>query len=194
MTRGQLIYPAGAIPMVMTDASDPMVAALIGAMIGGAAATAGAYIALRHRAHAAERARMATEIMYHVMTAVVLLEEALGAVEIVLYKREEGKGKKELRELAESLRKDLASAFAGFDPLRPHVDYRVGKLMRLPERAMKMLDDLEHRLGEAFALWEGGRLLLSAASGKDQRVKQFNDLVTRSATDVKKFAAILRSV
>ena len=175
--------------------ADVMTAMAAGAVIGGAAATAGAYIALRHRANAAERARMATEIMYHVMTAVVLLEEALGATEMVLYQREQGKGKKELRDLAESLRKDLAGGFAGFDPLRPHVDYRVGKLMRLPKPAMEMLDELEHRLNEAFQTWEGGRLLQVAAAGKDdQRVAEFDALVTRSAEDVQRFAAVLRRV
>jgi hypothetical protein len=175
--------------------SGTMFAALIGALIGGGLATAGAYLAMRNRANAAERARMATEIMYHVMTAVVLLEEGLAGIEQVLYTREQGKGKKELRDLAESLRKDLRAGFAGFDPLRPHVDYRVGKLMRLPDRAMKMLDELEHRLTEAFSLWEGGRLLQIAASGKDDgKVQRFDELVTRSAADVKTFASILKRV
>jgi hypothetical protein len=178
----------------MVDASDPAVAALVGALVGGVAATAGGYLAMRHRAHAAERARMATEIMYHVMTAVVLLEEALAAVEEVLYRREEGKGRKDLRDHAEALRKDLQNAFAGYDPLRPHVDYRVGKLMRLPGPAMEMLNELEKRLSEAFALWDGGRLLVSAATGKDESVKAFDDLVRRSASDVRRFASILRRV
>ena len=120
--------------------SDVLLAAVVGALVGGALAAAGAYLALRHRADSAERARMATEIMFHVMTAVVLLEEALAAVEEVLYLRDQGKGKKELR-------KDLHGAFAGFDPLRPHVDYRVGKLMRLPEKGMTMLDELEQIFG-----------------------------------------------
>jgi hypothetical protein len=123
-------------------ASDIILATLVGALIGGGAATIGAYLALRHRAHSAERARMATEIMYHVMTAVVLLEEALGSLGEVLLARDKGKGKKELRDMAEAYRKDLQRAFAGYDPLRPHVDYRVGKVMRLPEPAMKMLGGL----------------------------------------------------
>ena len=178
----------------MVDASDPAFAALVGALVGGAAATAGGYIAMRQRAHAAERARMTTEIMYHVMTAVVLLEEALAAVEEILYRREEGKGRKELREKAEAMRKELRNAFAGYDPLRPHVDYRVGKLMRLPGPAMTMLDELEKRLTEAFALWDSGRLLTAAATGKDESIKEFNDLVARSSTDVKRFASILRRV
>ena len=156
--------------------SDTLLAALVGALVGGVAAFAGAYLALRHRAHSAERARMATEIMYHVMTAVVLLEEALVALEEVLLARDQGRSKKELRDLAESLRKDLQKAFAGYDPLRPHVDYRVGKLMRLPPKAMAMLDELERRLAEAFTLWEGGRLLLKAAQGKDEDISAFDQL------------------
>jgi hypothetical protein len=175
-------------------ASDIILATLVGALIGGGAATIGAYLALRHRAHSAERARMATEIMYHVMTAVVLLEEALGSLGEVLLARDKGKGKKELRDMAEAYRKDLQRAFAGYDPLRPHVDYRVGKVMRLPEPAMKMLDELERRLLEAFMLWEGGRLLAKAASGRDEDVQRFDDLVTRSAADVRKFAQVLRRV
>jgi hypothetical protein len=175
--------------------SEVLLATVVGALVGGALATAGAYIALRHRANTAERARMATEIMYHVMTAIVLLEEALAGVEEVLYLRDQGKGKKEVRDRAQQLRKDLQSAFAGFDPLRPHVDYRVGKLMRLPEKGMTMLDELERRLTEAFQLWEGGRLLQVSASGKDdQRVKTFDELVTRSSSDVKRFSQVLRSV
>ncbi len=183
------------MPIRRSMDTEVLLATVAGAVVGAAAATAGAYIALRHRANAAERARMATEIMYHVMTAVVLLEEGLAAVGEVLYNRDQGKGKKELRDIAESLRKELHGAFAGFDPLRPHVDYRVGKLMRLPGPAMTMLDELERRLNEAFQLWEGGRLLQLAASGKDdQRVARFDELVTRSATDVQRFAAILRRV
>jgi hypothetical protein len=174
--------------------SEFLTAALIGALIGGFAAFAGAYLALRHRAHTAERARMATEIMYHVMTAVVLLEEALIAVEHVLLARDKGKSKKELRDLAESLRKDMERAFAGYDPLRPHIDYRVGKLMRLPESAMKMLDELEQRLAEGFRLWEGGRLLQHAASGKDEMVGQFDQLVTRASADAAKFAQVIKRV
>ncbi len=58
--------------------------ALLGALLGGFASFIGAYLALRHRAHSAERARMATEIMYHLMTAIVILEESLVAVEEVL--------------------------------------------------------------------------------------------------------------
>ncbi len=171
-------------------------AALLGAIVGGIAASIGAYAALKNRSHAAERARMATEIMYHVMTAVVLLEEALVAIEGVLLARDDKKlSKKEVRDVAEDLRKRLKGAFAGFDPLRPHIDYRVGKVMRLDAKAMVMLDELEHRLNEAFGMWEGGRLLLVAASGKDdESVFHFDKLVTRSAEDVKKFAAVLKRV
>lgn len=172
-----------------------MYGVILGAVIGGAGAFAGAYVALRHRASSAERARMATEIMYHVMTAVVLLEEALVAVEEVLLVRDQGKPKKEVRDLAESLRKDLQKAFAGYDPLRPHIDYRVGKLMRLPPKAMEMLDELEKRLFEAFSLWDGGRLLQTAATGKgDDRVEYFDALVTRGAADAQSFAHVLRRV
>ena len=176
--------------------TDILYAALLGALVGGAAASAGAFLAIRNRSHAAERARMATEIMYHVMTAVVLLEEALVAVEEVLLARDaKGKSKKEVRDLAEQLRKQMANAFAGFDPLRPHVDYRVGKVMRLNPKAMAMLDELEHRLTEAFNIWEGGRLLLVTASGKDAAsVATFDQLVTRSAADVKTFASVLKRV
>lgn len=174
--------------------TDVLYAALMGAVVGGAAATVGAYIAIRNRSHAAERARMATEIMYHVMTAVVLLEEALAAIEEVLFARDDKKmGKKEVRDLAEDLRKQLANGFAGFDPLRPHIDYRVGKVMRLDGKAMDMLDELEHRLTEAFNLWEGGRLLQVAASGRDdETVVRFDELVSRSASDVKRFATVLK--
>ena len=175
--------------------SDVLLAALVGALVGGAGATTGAYLVLRNRSHAAERARMATEIMYHVMTAVVILEEALAAMEEILILRDQGKGKKELKDAAEKLRKDLANAFAGYDPLRPHIDYRVGKVMRLDPRAMGMLDELEHRLSEAFSVWEGGRILTIAATGRDDaRVKAFDELVTRSVSDVKRFAAVLRRV
>ncbi len=174
--------------------TDVLYAALLGAVVGGAAATVGAYIALRNRSHAAERARMATEIMYHVMTAVVLLEEALVAVEEVLLARDgKGRSKKEVRDLAEDLRKQLSNAFAGYDPLRPHIDYRVGKVMRLDPKAMAMLDELEHRLTEAFNLWQGGRLLQVAASGKDDAsVAEFDQLVSRASSDVKRFAAVLK--
>ena len=174
--------------------SDVLYAALLGAVVGGAAATVGAYIAIRNRSHAAERARMTTEIMYHVMTAVVLLEEALVATEEVLLARDtKGRSKKEVRDLAENLRKQLANAFAGYDPLRPHIDYRVGKVMRLDPKAMRMLDELEHRLTEAFNLWQGGRLLQVAASGKDDAsVAQFDQLVTRASEDVRKFASVLK--
>jgi hypothetical protein len=174
--------------------TDILYAALLGAAIGGMAATAGSYVAMRNRSHAAERARMATEIMYHVMTAVVLLEEALAAIEEVLFVRDDKKkSKKEVRDLAEDLRKQLANAFAGYDPLRPHIDYRVGKVMRLDRKAMEMLDELEHRLTEAFNLWQGGRLLQVAASGKDdEAVVQFDQLVSRSAADVKRFATVLK--
>ena len=180
--------------MVQVD-TDLLYAALLGAIVGGAAATVGSYIAIRNRSHAAERARMATEIMYHVMTAVVLLEEALAAVEEVLLARD-GKGsKKEVRDLAEKLRKQLANAFAGYDPLRPHVDYRVGKVMRLDARAMEMLDELEHRLTEGFNLWEGGRLLQVAASGRDdEALVEFDRLVSRSAEDVRRFAGVMKRV
>ena len=117
--------------------TDPLYAALLGAIIGGAAASVGAYLALKNRAHAAERARMATEIMYHVMTAVVLLEEGLVAIEEVLIARDDKKrSRKEVRDMAEELRKRLQNAFAGYDPLRPHIDYRVGKVMRLDAKAM----------------------------------------------------------
>ena len=174
--------------------SDVLLATIVGAAVGAVAASAGAYLATRHRASAAERARMATEIMYHVMTAVVILEEALASVEELLFERERGKGKKELRDLAEARRKELRGAFAGFDPLRPHVDYRVGKLMRLPGPAMEMLDELERRLTEAFAMWDDGRVLSAAATGKDAQVREFDDLVTRAASDVKRFARVLRRV
>lgn len=176
--------------------TDVLYAAVLGALVGGAAATVGAYIAMRNRSHAAERARMATEIMYHVMTAVVLLEEALVAVEEVLLARDDkARSKKQVRDLAEDLRKQLANAFAGYDPLRPHIDYRVGKVMRLDSKAMKMLDELERRLLEAFNLWEGGRLLQVAASGRDDgSVAQFDQLVGRASSDVKRFAAILKRV
>ncbi len=179
--------------MAAMDAPEPMVSALLGALVGGAAAAAGAYLALRNRASAAERARMATEIMYHVMTGLVLLEEGLAAVEEVLLEREKGGGKGP-RDAAERLRKQLDGAFAGYDPLRPHVDYRVGKLMRLPGPAMGMLDELEHRMTEAFNLWDGGRLLHAAAKGDDDRVVRFDELVKRSSEDVRKFAAVLRRV
>jgi hypothetical protein len=174
--------------------TDVLYAALLGAVVGGAAATVGAFIAIRNRSHAAERARMTTEIMYHVMTAVVLLEEALVATTEVLMARDEKKrSKKEVRDLAENLRKQLANAFAGYDPLRPHIDYRVGKVMRLDPKAMRMLDELEHRLTEAFNLWQGGRLLQVAASGKDDAsVAQFDQLVTRAVEDVRKFAGVLK--
>ncbi|NIP34704.1 MAG: hypothetical protein GWN18_07125 [Thermoplasmata archaeon] len=174
--------------------TDVLYAALLGAVVGGVAATAGAYIAMRNRSHAAERARMTTEIMYHVMTAVVLLEEALVAIEEVLLARDDkGRSKKEVRDRAEQLRKQLGNAFAGYDPLRPHIDYRVGKVMRLDPKAMAMLDELEHRLTEAFSLWEGGRLLQVAASGRDDStVARFDELVTRSAEDVRRFAGVLK--
>ncbi|UCC92406.1 MAG: hypothetical protein JSW25_06955 [Thermoplasmata archaeon] len=176
--------------------TDILYAALLGAIVGGIAASIGAYAAIRNRAHAAERARMATEIMYHVMTAVVLLEEGLVALEEVLHARDDkSKSKKEVRDLAEQRRKQLVNAFAGYDPLRPHIDYRVGKVMRLDAKAMKMLDELERRLLDAFNLWEGGRLLLVAASGKDdEAVEGFDRLVIRSAEDVKRFAAVLKRV
>lgn len=175
---------------------DSLYAALLGAIIGGAAASVGAYLAIKNRAHAAERARMATEIMYHVMTAVVLLEEGLVAIEEVLLAREDKKrSRKEVRDLAEQLRKHLQNAFAGYDPLRPHIDYRVGKVMRLDAKAMTMLDELERRLNEAFGLWEGGRLLLIAATSKgDASINAFDELVTRSAADVKRFAGVLKRV
>jgi len=174
--------------------TDIVVAVLVGAAVGGAAAAAGAYLALRHRTASAERARMATEIMYHVMTALVLLEEALGAVEEVLIEREKGGGQKAPRELADRLRRELEGAFAGYDPLRPHVDYRVGKLMRLPGPAMGMLDELERHLSEAFAMWEGGRLLHAAVKGDDEKVQRFDELVKRSSEDIRRFAAVLRNV
>jgi hypothetical protein len=67
--------------------------------------------------------------------------------------------------------------------------------MRLDGKAMLMLDELERRLNEAFSVWEGGRLLLVAASGKDdETVYHFDTLVTRSAEDVQKFAAVLSRV
>jgi hypothetical protein len=181
---------------VVEVVSDFLTAALLGAIIGGVAAFSGAYIALRHREHSAERGRMATEIMYHVMTAVVLLEEALVAIEEILLARDDKRrSKKEVRDLAENLRKQLQTGFAGYDPLRPHIDYRVGKVMRLDPHAMAMLDELEHRLTEAFRLWEGGRLLSVAASGKDdETIDEFDKLVTRSATDVTKFAQVLKRV
>jgi hypothetical protein len=176
--------------------TDILYAALLGAIVGGIAASIGAYAALKNRAHAAERARMATEIMYHVMTAVVLLEEALVAMEEVLLARDnKSLSKKEVRDVAEKLRKQLMGAFAGYDPMRPHIDYRVGRVMRLDGKAMLMLDELERRLNEAFSLWEGGRLLLVVASGKDdESVYHFDTLVTRSAEDVQKFAAVLSRV
>ena len=183
------------ILLQMADLSqDVLTAALLGTVVGGAVTAAVAYIAIRRHTVAAERGRMSTEIMYHVMTAVVLLEEALAAVEEVLIARERGAGKKELNDLAGKLRKALERGFAGYDPLRPHLDYRVGKLFRLPEPAMKMLDELEHRLTEAFRLWEGGRLLNAAAKGDDRKVQQFDELVTRSAAAVKRFAQVLRKV
>jgi len=174
--------------------TDVMMATLLGALIGGVAAYLGAHAALRHRAHSAERARMATEIMYHVMTAVVLLEEALVALEEVLVARDgKDRSKKDVRDLAEDLRRQLQNAFAGYDPLRPHIDYRVGKVMRLDPKAMAMLDELERRLNEAFQLSEGGRLLQVAATGKDDAmVDQFDKMVTRSAADVQRFAVVLR--
>jgi len=173
---------------------DIMIATLLGALVGGVAAYAGASAAIRRRGDHAERARMATEIMYHVMTAVVLLEEALVALEEVLVARDgKDRSKKDVRDLAEDLRKQLQGAFAGYDPLRPHIDYRVGKVMRLDPKAMAMLDELERRLSEAFRLWDGGRLLQVAASGKDdESVDQFDKMVTRSAADVNRFAGILR--
>ncbi len=173
---------------------DPATSALVGALVGGAAATLGGYLAMRHRTASAERARMATEIMYHVMTGLVLLEEALAAVEEVLLERDKGGGGRGPRDAAEQLRKEMDAAFAGYDPLRPHVDYRVGKLMRLPADAMRMLDDIEHRLTEAFNLWEGGRLLQAAAKGDLERVAQFDGMVKRSSEDVRKLAAVLRRV
>jgi hypothetical protein len=173
---------------------DPAMSALLGALVGGAAATLGGYLAMRHRTASAERARMATEIMYHVMTGLVLLEEALASVEEVLLERDKGGGGKGPRDAAEHLRKELDAAFAGYDPLRPHIDYRVGKVMRLPAPAMKMLDDIEHRLTEAFDLWDGGRLLQAAAKGDDDRVARFDELVKRSSEDVSRFAAVLRRV
>jgi hypothetical protein len=174
---------------------DLVMAVVIGAVIGGVAAFSGAYLALRHRAHSTERSRMATEIMYHVMTAVVLLEESLVTVEQVLLARDQGKSKKELRDMAEQLRKEMERAFGGYDPLRPHIDYRVGKLMRLPKGAMGMLDELERRLSDAFVIWDGGRLLQVAASGKDDRsIEEFDKLVTRSSEDAKRFAVVLRRV
>lgn len=169
-------------------------AALMGALVGGAAATLGGYLAMRHRTASAERARMATEIMYHVMTGLVLLEEALATVEEVLLERDRGAGGKGPRDVAERMRKELEGAFAGYDPLRPHIDYRVGKIMHLPAPAMKMLDEIEHRLTEAFNLWDGGRLLQAAAKGDDDRVARFDELVKRSSEDVRKFAAVLRKV
>ncbi len=183
-----------AMLMVEVD-SEFFYAALIGALLGGFASFIGAYLALRHRAHSAERARMATEIMYHLMTAVVLLEESLVAVDEVLFARDKGKSKKELRDLAEKLRKDLQNAFAGFDPMRPHIDYRVGKLMRLPKGTMEDLDNLERRLIETFVKWEGGRLLQIAASGKDDKaIEEYDQLVTRASNDVKAFAQVLKRV
>jgi len=174
--------------------TDILYAALLGAIVGGFAASIGAYAALKNRAHAAERARMTTEIMYHVMTAVILLEEALVALEEVLISRDGTKSsKKEVRDKAEALRKRLIPAFAGYDPLRPHVDYRVGKMMHLDPKSMSMLDELERRLNDAFGIWNGGRLLLMAATGRDdETVHHFDKLVTRSADDVKKFADVLR--
>jgi hypothetical protein len=174
--------------------TDFLYAALLGAIVGGIAASFGAYAALKNRANAAERSRMATEIMYHLMTAVVLLEEGLVALEEVLLARDDPKSsRKEVRDRAEELRKQLVNAFAGYDPLRPHIDYRVGKLMHLDGKAMGMLDELERRLNEAFGIWEGGRLLMYAATGKDdERVHHFDKLVTRAAEDVKRFAAIIR--
>jgi len=128
------------------------------------------------------------------MTGLVLLEEALAAVEEVLLERDRGEGGKGPRDAAERLRKEMDAAFAGYDPLRPHIDYRVGKVMRLPAGAMKMLDELEHRLTEAFDLWDGGRLLQAAAKGDDDRVARFDGLVKRSSEDVSRFAAVLRRV
>ncbi len=177
----------------MADISqEVLLAALLGTVVGGVVTAVVAYISLQRHAATAERARMATEIMYHVMTAVVLLEEALAATEEVLMAREKRAGKKEVNDLANRLRKELERGFAGYDPLRPHLDYRVGKLFRLPEPAMKMLDELEGRLMEAFRLWDGGRLLSAAAKGDDKRVVEFDALVTRSAGDVKRFARVLR--
>jgi hypothetical protein len=174
--------------------TDILYAALMGAIVGGIAASFGAYAALKNRAHAAERARMTTEIMYHVMTAVILLEEALVALEEVLLARDDkALSKKEVRDRAEELRKQLVNAFAGYDPLRPHVDYRVGKLMHLDPRSMSMLDELERRLNEAFGVWNGGRLLATAATGRDdETVHHFDKLVTRCADDIHKFAGVLR--
>ena len=138
---------------------------------------------------------MATEIMYHVMTAVVLLEEGLIAIEQVLLARDQDKSKKELRDMAEQLRKDMQNAFAGYDPLRPHIDYRVGKLMRLPKRSMEMLDELERLLSEAFVLWNGGRLLQVAASGKDDAsIKKYDQLVKKCSDGAKTYALVLRRV
>ena len=168
---------------------------LLSALVGALAGAAVAFIAIRSRAHSAERAHMAMEIMYHVMTAVVLLEEALVACEEVLMARDQGRSKKELMDRAEELRKTMDRAFGGYDPLRPHIDYRVGKVLHLPPKAMAMLDELERRLNEAFVLWDGGRLLKVAAGGKDDKVlEEFDRLVTRCSTDVKTFAAVLRRV
>jgi hypothetical protein len=176
--------------------TDILYAALLGAIVGGIAASIGGYVAIKNRSHAAERARMATEIMYHVMTAVVLLEEGLVALEEILLARDDkSTSRKAVRDKAEQLRKQLANAFAGYDPMRPHIDYRVGKVMRLDAKAMSMLDELERRLLEAFNLWEGGRLLLVAASGKDdEAVYAFDKLVTRAADDVKTFSQVLKRV
>jgi hypothetical protein len=179
----------------MADISqDVLLAALLGTVVGGVVTAVVAYIALRRHTVTAERARMSTEIMYHVMTAVILLEEGLAATEEILYTREKGAGKKEVNDLANKLRKQLERGFAGYDPLRPHLDYRVGKLFRLPGPAMKMLDELEKRLMEAFRHWDGGRLLNAAAKGDDKRVLEFDALVTRSAEDVKRFAKVLQKV
>lgn len=168
-----------------------LLSALVGALVGAAIA----FIAIRGRAHSAERAHMAMEIMYHVMTAVVILEEALVACEEVLMARDQGRSKKDLMDRAEQLRKSMENAFGGYDPLRPHLDYRVGKVMHLPPRAMTMLDELERRLNEAFALWDGGRLLKVAAGGKDDKsLEEFDKLVTRCSEDVRTFAGVLRRV
>lgn len=194
MTHRTIICPARQYYSVVEVDTDILYAALLGAIVGGIAASLGAYAALRNRAAAAERARMTTEIMYHLMTGVVLLEEALVSLEEVLLARDNARmSKKEVRDRAEELRKQLVNAFAGYDPMRPHIDYRVGKLMHLDSSAMTMLDELERRLTEAFDAWEGGRLLMVAATGKDdERVNHFDKLVTRAAEDVKRFAGVVR--
>ena len=60
---------------------------------------------------------------------------------------------------------------------------------------MEMLDELEHRLTEGFNLWEGGRLLQVAASGRDdEALVEFDRLVSRSAEDVRRFAGVMKRV